>query len=386
MTIGLVDLQRQREAIGDDIETAVGRVLAHGRFINGPEVAELETRLARRLGIGHAVGCASGTAALELLLRADRIGAGDAVIVPSLTFVGTAEAVALTGATPVFADVRARDATLCPDSVRAAAAMVSETDGLRLRAVMAVDLFSLPADHRALSAICAELGIRLFYDAAHSIGTETPDGACGSYGDGAGTSFYPSKALGGYGDGGAVFARDDDFAGRVRSLVNHGARGEQGHVAVGSTARLDTLQAAILLAKLDQFDSETVRRREIAAAYRAALSPVCAVPPVADGVRPVWSYFAIAHPERDALKAHLAQNDIGSVDYYSVPTHLHPAYRGFPVSPGGLARTESFSQTILCLPMHPYLRDDEVGRVIDGVLSFGGTAAASPFGGYADVA
>jgi dTDP-4-amino-4,6-dideoxygalactose transaminase len=354
---------------------AVARVLAHGRYINGPEVTAFEEALAADVGVAHVIGCSSGTDALVLLLMAAGIGPGDAVIVPALTFIATAEAVVLAGATPVFADVRPSDATLCPDSARAAIAALRAAGGPVPRAIIAVDLFSLPADHRALSALCAEEGLRLFYDAAHSIGTDTPDGACGSYGDGAATSFYPSKALGCYGDGGAVLTRDAELAARVRLIVNHGNAGAAGHTLIGLNARLDTIQAAILIEKLSVFRAETARRRAIAARYRAELASVCAVPRVPPGVDPVWSYFCITHPDRNGLQAELAARGIGTVAYYATPSPRQPAYRDFPIAPGGIPQTERLAATLLCLPLHPYMTEAEVDRVIAGVTDFGRGAA-----------
>lgn len=366
--VGLVDLRRQRRALEPGLGAALARVLDHGAFVNGPEVAEFESRLAARLGVGHAVGCGSGTDALHLLLRAAGIGPGDAVIVPALTFAATAEAVAVAGATPVFADVRPADSTLCPDSAARALAALRAEGGPRPRAVMPVDLFSLPADTAALADLCRAEGLRLFHDAAHSVGTDTALGPCGALGDGAATSFYASKALGGFGEGGAAMTDDADLAAAMRSLRNHGIE-DGGHARIGLNARLDTLQAAVLLEKLRLFDAETARRREIAARYRAELAGVCDLPEPPPGCAPVWSYFAVTHPRRDALEAHLAERGVGSVAYHARPTHLHPAYRGFPTVPGGLPITERIAGRLLCLPLHPYLTDDEVARVIEGVRS-----------------
>lgn len=370
MTIGLVDLPRQRAALEPRLSGAIQRVLDHGGYINGPEVAAFEAALAVHLGGGQVIGCSSGTDALVLLLMAAGIGPDDAVIVPSLTFVATAQAVALVGATPVFADVREKDMTLCPESTRAAIAALRNAGGPVPRAVIAVDLFSLPADHAALSALCGEEELLLFYDAAHSVGTQTPFGPCGLYGKGAATSFYPSKALGAYGDAGGVLTTDPAFAARIRQVAQHGAEGAAGHTRVGMNGRLDTLQAAILLEKLAVFGDENQARRAIAARYLAALDGSCGLPCVAGGVAPVWSYFCITHPERDALQAHLAAQGISAVAYYRVPTHLQPAYRGYPVVPGGLPMTEHLADRLLCLPAHAYLREDEVEQVIEAVTAF----------------
>ena len=369
MTISLVDLARQRAALEPGMSAAIARVIESGAFVGGPDVRALEEALSERLGGIACVPCANGTDALELLLRGAGIGAGDVVFVPSLTFAATIEAVVLAGATPVFVDVDADTGTICPQSLRATLAAGQFTG--TPRAAFAVDLFSLPADHRALMQIGAEAGLKIFTDAAHSIGTDTPDGPCGALTDGAATSFYPSKAIGCYGDGGAIFTADSDFAEHMRAIANHGVyRGGAGHAVVGRNSRLDSVQAAVLMLKLSVFDAETARRRQIAARYRAELAEVCALPPVAEGVAPVWSYFAIRHPERDALQAHLAARGVGSVAYYRQPNHTHPAFAAYPVAPGGMAGTFSFADSLLCLPLHPYLTEDEVSTVIDAVLSF----------------
>lgn len=370
MTIGLVDLARQRAALEPRISQAIQRVVDSGAYVNGPEVRALESALAERLGVRQVVPCANGTDALQLLLRAADIGTGDVVFVPSATFAATIEAVVLAGALPVFVDVDPETGNLSAESLRAVLARGDLTG--TPRAVIAVDLFSLPADHNALSAIAREHGMLLFTDAAHSIGTDTPDGPCGSLTDGAATSFYPSKAIGCYGDGGAVFFNDDQMGERARAIANHGVyRGQTGHAVVGTNSRMDTIQAAVLLEKLRVFDAETTRRRQIAERYRAALSDACSVPPVAPGVAPVWSYFCIRHPDRDRLQAHLAARGIGSVAYYRDPNHLHPAYRPYPVAES-MSGTFAFTSSLLCLPMHPYLTEDEVDQVIEGVRGFNG--------------
>ena len=370
MTIGLVDLARQRAALEPRISAAIAQVIESGAYVNGPAVRTLEDQLRARLGVRQAIPCANGTDALQLLLRAADIGAGDVVFVPSVTFAATIEAVVLAGALPVFVDIDAQTGNMSPDSLRAtlAAGNFAGTP----RAVIAVDLFSLPADHRALGAIARDNGMLLFTDAAHSIGTDTPDGPCGALTDGAATSFYPSKALGCYGDGGAVFLDDEAMGERARAIANHGVyRGKSGHAVVGTNSRLDTIQAAVLLEKLRVFDTETARRRQIAARYRTELSDVCAVPPVDPGVAPVWSYFAIRHPARDALQAHLATQGINAIAYYRDPNHLHPAFTPYPVAES-MAGTFAFTGSLLCLPLHPYLTEAEVDLVIGAVRGFSG--------------
>ncbi|MCC5969683.1 MAG: DegT/DnrJ/EryC1/StrS family aminotransferase [Pararhodobacter sp.] len=372
MTVNMIDLARQEAAMGDALRAAIAQVLDHKGFINGPEVRALEAALALRLGPGwQAIGCANGTDALHLMLRAAGIGPGDGVALPALTFVATAEAVRLTGAVPVFVDTDAASGTLCPDSLVQALEAAAGGALPRLRAVLPVDLFALPADHERIGVLAQDHGLVHLVDAAHSYGGMSADGPCGTQGLASATSFYPSKALGCYGDGGAVFTADTALATRIRGVANHGALpGEGEHSLIGTNSRLDTLQAAVLLTKLTHFDTEIAARRRIAARYLTELADCCALPPVAPGATPVWSYFTIRHERRDELAAHLAARDIRSVAYYRQPIHRQPAYSGDACVPGGLPGTESFARTLLCLPMHPYLHDHEVDAVIAAVRAF----------------
>lgn len=376
--IGLVDLQRQRAALEPGLTNAIQRVIGHGGFVNGPEVATLETALADLVGVAHVVTCANGTDALQLLLRAANIGPGDCVFVPSLTFASTAEAVALVGAVPVFVDVSAASGNLCSRSLREAVDAVRTAAVLRPRAVIAVDLFSIPADNHGIAEMCRACGLWFFVDAAHSIGTETSQGRCGSFGDGAATSFYPSKALGCYGDGGAVFTNNASFGQRLRSIANHGvSAGTTSHDLAGTNSRLDTIQAAVLLEKLKIFEAELAARRSVAARYCAALEWVCELPVAGAGTAPAWSYFAIRHPHRDRLRQHLATAGIRAIAYYAVPIHAHPAFATALIAPNGLPGTMAFADSLLCLPLHPYLTDAEIEQVIGAVLSFEGQVAVA---------
>lgn len=379
MTIRMVDLERQRLALEPGISAAIAAVVASGAFVNGEAVRVLEARLSDWLGGGiHTVACANGTDAIQILMRAAGIGPGDAVFVPSLTFVATAGAVALTGATPVFCDVEAATGVIDPASVARAVAMVRAGGRLRPAAVIAVDLFAVPADYPALEALCAAEGMRLFTDGAHSLGSESRGARCCTFGDGAATSFYPSKALGCWGDGGAVFLRDPALAAAARSVAHHGTEGSYtNHVRVGTNSRLDTIQAAVLLEKLAVYDAEVAARRRIGARYAAELADAVTVPGFRAGDAPCWSYYAVRHPARDALAAHLAAQGVPSVAYYKVPTHRQPGYGGFPRDPAGLAATEAWGETLLCLPLHPYLTDAEVDHVIGAVRGFAATRAAA---------
>ena len=361
--IPFIDLEAQRQRLGGRTATAISRVLGHGKFIMGPEVAELEAELAEYTGRRHAITCASGTDALILALMAKGIGPGDAVFVPAFTFAATAEAVALVGATPVFVDVRAETFNLDPDSLTAALGVAQER-GLSPRAVIPVDLFGQPADYGAIDAIATASDLWVLADAAQSFGGSLSGMRAGSLGDADTTSFFPAKPLGCYGDGGAIFTDDDDMAALLRSLRVHGG-GENKYdtVRIGLNSRLDTLQAAILLQKLVIFDDEIRRRQVVAKRYRDRLDDLVTVPRAKEPVESAWAQYTIRSDKRDAIAAHLRGQGIPTAIYYPKPLHQQPAYSAYPTAPGGAPVSEELSRTVLSLPMHPYLEEDAQDRI-----------------------
>jgi len=376
--VALLDLAAQRARMGDAVERAIGRVLDHGQFIMGPEVLELEERLAAYCGAPHAIGCASGTDALLLALLAWEVGRGDAVFVPAFTFAATAEVVALVGATPVFVDVDPISFNLDVASLQEA---LDETRGmaaLRPAGVIAVDLFGQPADYGAIDALAADHGLWVLSDAAQSFGS-TLDGRCGgTYGTVSATSFFPTKPLGGYGDSGAVFTGDDDLAARMRSLRLHGQGAHAyDHRLIGINGRLDTMQAAVLLQKLSLFPEELVARQRLADRYSAALADVVVVPTVDRRASSAWAQYTVQAPARDAVAVRMRAEGVATAVHYPRPLHRQPAYTGFPVAPGGLPVAEALAQRVLSLPIHPYLDDRAQARVIDvmrrAVAEEGGT-------------
>lgn len=371
--VGLIDLAAQRARLGPGLDDAVRRVLEHGRFILGPEVAELEERLAAYCGARHAVACASGTDALLLALLAWAVGPGDAVFVPAFTFAATAEVVALAGATPVFVDVDPVSYNIDPGSLGAA---VEATMELQPAGVIPVDLFGQPADYEAIEVIAGGNGMWVLADAAQSFGATRHGRWAGTLGTAAATSFFPTKPLGCYGDGGAVFTADDDLADRLRSLRAHG-RGADAydHVRIGVTARLDTIQAAVLLEKLPVLDEELAARRRLAARYSAALADVVVVPTVGEGMESAWAQYTVQLDDRDAVAACLADQGIATAVHYPRALCHQPAYRGFPVAPGGVPVAEALARRVLSLPLHPYLPPAAQDRVIAAVRrALGGTA------------
>lgn len=368
-TIEFIDLQAQRQRIGDEIDRAIDDVLAHGRFINGPEVARFESMLAARYQHVNVVACASGTDALVLALLALGVGPGDAVFVPSFTFAATAEAPALLGATPFFVDVD--DATFNM-SVTSLMDSVEHARELNLRpaTVVAVDLFGNPADYRALNAAAAHEGLTVIDDAAQSLGGRTASGPVGSLAAVTTTSFFPAKPLGCYGDGGAVLTTDDSLDEVMRSLRQHGTGDHKyDHVRVGMNARMDTLQAAILLVKLTVFDAELQSRQEVAARYSSGLGDNVQIQLVPEGNVSAWAQYTIMVQGRERLIEHLRAAGIPTAVYYPLPLHLQPAYESCPRAPAGLAVSEDLAKRSLSLPFHPYLTDDVQERVIAEVLA-----------------
>jgi dTDP-4-amino-4,6-dideoxygalactose transaminase len=364
--IPFVDVAAQRRRLGARIDAAIARVLAHCQFIMGPEVAALEEKLASFCGARHALGCASGTDALLLALMAKGIGPGDAVICPAFTFCATAEAVALVGATPVFADVDAATFNLDPSALEAALAAARRA-GLTPKAVMTVDLFGLPAAYDVIAPIAAAHGLVVIADAAQSFGAVYHDRRVGTLAPVTTTSFFPSKPLSCYGDGGAVFTDDDDLAALMRSLRIHGQGADKyDNVRIGINGRLDTIQAAVLIEKLDIFADELAAREAIARRYDAALREVAIVPRLPDGLTSVWALYTIRLPAgaRDRVMAALAAQGIPTGVYYPKPLHRQDAYRHYPVAGNGLPVTDRLADEVLSLPMHAYLDEATQDRIV----------------------
>jgi dTDP-4-amino-4,6-dideoxygalactose transaminase len=360
-----LDLAAQRARLGDRIERAIARVVEHGRFIMGPEVLELEERLAAFCGAPHAVSCSSGTDALLLALMAWGVGPGDAVFVPAFTFAASAEVIVLAGATPVFVDVDPVTFNLDIASLEAA---VSAGVGLRPAGVIAVDLFGQPADYDAILALAGEHGMWVLSDAAQSFGSTLHGRGAGTYADAVATSFFPTKPLGGYGDGGAVFTADAGMADRLRSHRVHG-QGDHSydHPRIGMTGRLDTIQAAVLLQKLDILGEEIDARQRLADHYSAELSDVAVVPVIDPRATSAWAQYTVQVDCRDAVAARMAACGVPTAVFYPKPLHRQPAYARFPVAPGGLPVAEAVSQRVLSLPVHPYLTEGAQRRVIDAL-------------------
>jgi dTDP-4-amino-4,6-dideoxygalactose transaminase len=368
--VPFIDLAAQRRRIGKSIDDAVARVMAHCQFINGPEVTQLEAALAAFSGAKHVVTCASGTDALLMVLMAKGVGRGDAVLCPSFTFSATGEAVALTGATPVFVDVDESTFNMDAASLKRGLATARKA-ALKPVAVIPVDLFGQSADHDAIAAVAETEGLFVLDDAAQGFGASYRGRQLGTLGLATATSFFPAKPLGAFGDGGAIFTDDATLAETLRSIRVHGQGADKyDNVRLGLTGRLDTMQAAILIEKLKIFEDEIVARNAVADRYARALGNVVTVPRLASGCTSVWAQYTIRLPDgadRDGFAAALKAQGIPTAVYYAKSMHQQTAYRSFPVADGGLPVSERLSEDVISLPMHAYLDEATQDRIIAAV-------------------
>ena len=365
------DLKSQYRAMQPEMDAAVKAVLDQGAFIMGQPVRDLESELAAYVGVRHCLTCASGTDALTLSLMAMGVGAGDAVFVPDFTFFASAECVALVGAEPVFVDVCADTFNINTDDLERAVAATVAAGRLTPKAIIAVDLYGLPADYDAIRVIARKYNLAVIEDGAQAFGGQIDGRRACSFGDMSATSFFPAKPLGCYGDGGAVFTDDDRLAEMVSSLRVHGkGTGKYDNVRIGLNSRLDTLQAAILQVKLKAFDSRELDAvRRIAGLYTEQLSEAVRVPVIPDGYASAWAQYTIrlsGRVERDAVKAALQEAGIPSMVYYPKPLHKQEAFAGLASADACPVATRLCDE-VLSLPMHPYLTDREIGIICSQV-------------------
>ncbi|MSP67945.1 MAG: DegT/DnrJ/EryC1/StrS family aminotransferase [Alphaproteobacteria bacterium] len=367
--IAFVDLQAQYRRLKPAIDERIARVLAHGQFILGPEVRELEERLAAFAGCRHAITVSSGTDALLMPLMAYGIGSGDAVFVPTFTFGATAEVVVQVGATPIFVDVEADSCCLdVADLARCIAG--ARARGLRPAAVIPVDLYGQPADYAPIQRLADAEGVRIIADGAQSYGGSLGGRRVGSLAPVTAVSFFPAKPLGCYGDGGALFTDDAALAEVLRSIRVHGAGPAKYElVRVGINGRLDTIQAAVLLVKLDAFAAELERREAVAQQYHRLLGNHVAVPRCRPAATSAWACYTIQVEDRDRVKSRLQAAGIPSMVYYPRPMHLQVAYRGYGAGAGSLPVAERLSARVLSLPIHADLDADTVARIAAGVVA-----------------
>ncbi|MBW7881607.1 MAG: DegT/DnrJ/EryC1/StrS family aminotransferase [Caldilineaceae bacterium] len=362
--IPLVDLKAQYAAIQQDIDTAIQQVIGSTAFIMGPEVRSFEEAFATFCGSPYCVGVASGTAALELVLRAGGVGPDHEVITAAHTFIATAEAISAVGARPVFVDIDPRTYNLDPDAV--AAAVTPAT-----RAILPVHIYGQPADMDRINAIAKTHGLLVVEDAAQAHGATWNGHCAGTLGDAACFSFYPGKNLGAYGDAGAVTTADARLAEQVRLLRNHGRHSKYLHEMKGFGERMDTLQAAVLLAKLRHLQRWTAARRRLAARYTEQLASLELETPYVDArANPAWHLYVIRTPQREALQTFLQERGIGVGVHYPVPLHLQPAYTDLGYRRGELPVTEAVADTCLSLPLFPEMTDAQQDYVVEQIRLF----------------
>lgn len=357
--IPIIDLAAQQARLRADIDQRIQRVLDHGKYILGPEVAELEAALQNYVGVPHCISVANGTDALQIALMALGVGPGDQIITPAFSYIATAETVAVLGATPVYVDVNSDTYLMDPKAMQAA--ITPQT-----KAIIPVSLYGQVANFDQINAIANEHGIAVIEDAAQSFGG-TRDGkkSCGVSTIGC-TSFFPSKPLGCYGDGGAVFTNDSDLAKIIRQIARHGQEQRYHHIRVGINSRLDSIQAAVLLAKLTILDEEIAQRNAVAARYHAAFrGPNAITPPeIEPGATCAWAQYTVRVPNRDKVQRYLIDAEIGSAVHYPLPLHKQPAV----AQPANVPQSESAAAAVLSLPISATLSAADQAHVIDTLL------------------
>ena len=366
--INFIDLKAQQMLIRAELDRAIKKVLDHGQYIMGPEVAEFEGQLREFVGAKHALSCANGTDALSIVLMAWNVGPGDAVFVPSFTYVASAESPAQLGATPFFVDVCESSFNIDPVSFKQAIVDAKRL-GLNPKVVIAVDLFGQPADADAVIKIADSEGIKVLVDAAQSFGAKSQGRNVGTMGDAVTTSFFPAKPLGCYGDGGAIFTSDDELAQTINSRRLHGkGSAKYDNVRVGMNSRLDTIQAAILKEKLKIFPKELELRSQVAASYSAALNGYCKVPCLGPEVTSSWAQYTIIVNDQKAIQSGLREQGIPSVIYYPIPLTKQLGYSNYPQVSSKTKVSADLASSVLSLPMHPYLTSSSQSHILEKLI------------------
>ena len=372
MGLPFIDLAAQQARIRQDVDQRIASVLSHGAYILGPEVKELEVALAQRCGAAHVISCSSGTDALILALLGLGLRPGQGVIVPSFTFAASAEAIAVLGSVPVFAEIDPSTYNLDPDGLPSALA-TAHAQNIEVVGIMCVGLFGQPADITRISAFADKHGLWVLDDAAQSFGSTWKGQQAGTLGRVTATSFFPAKPLGCYGDGGAVLTNDDSIAEIAVSCRVHGqGRDKYENERIGMTARLDTIQAAILLSKLSIFDDELAVRQQVADQYETLLGGKVTTPLLAADATSSWAQYVIQLPDgtdRQAVQDQMGSKNIPTAVYYPRPMHTQPPYLRYPVAQDGLSVTERLASSVLALPMHPYLTPEQQEQVADALMS-----------------
>ena len=362
-----IDLKSQYKLIKSEVLQSIENVLEHGQYIMGPEVSQLEKKLADYVGVEYCISCSSGTDALLMALMALEIGPGDAVFTTPFTFVATAEVISLVGATPIFVDIDKNTYNISPKLLDDAIQGVVSKISLNPKAIIPVDLFGLPADYVELKKVSEKYNLPIIEDGAQSFGGAVGDQKACSFGEISTTSFFPAKPLGGYGDGGAIFTNDQNLKEKLESIRVHGkGDNKYNNIRIGINGRLDSIQAAILLQKLSIFDEEIQSRQKVAAQYSSQLKDSFVVPNIPEQYSSAWAQYSILADDsehREASMQKLKDNGIPSAIYYPIPLHLQRAYENLGYSMGDYTICENISERIFSLPMHPYLTEAEINQI-----------------------
>ena len=370
MSIPFIDLKTQYNHNKSDIDDAIHRVLDHGQYIMGPEVKELEEKLADYIGVNFALTCSSGTDALLLPLMANGIENGDIVFTTPFTFFASAESITLAGGTPVFVDIDPNTYNLCPQDLEEKIKAAISSGKNRLRAIMPVDLFGLAADYQQINDIAEKYDLIVIEDAAQAFGAPYSNKKACGLGDVAATSFYPAKPLGCYGDGGAVFTNDQELYEKMLSIRVHG-QGVSGdkydNIRIGLNARMDTIQAAILIEKLKNYDNEIELRNKVASTYTNNLDSAVKTPTVPENQGCVWAQYSIQVDDRQKLQSDLKEKGIPTATFYPTPIHLSTAYNHLGYKKGDFPVSEAIAERIVSLPMHPYLDEKQILNITNAV-------------------
>ena len=369
MALPFIDLKTQLSHIENEIREAINGVLTHGRYIMGPEIGELESKLAEWAGMNHVVSCSSGTDALLLPLMAYGVGPGDAVFTTPFTFIATAEVISLLGATPVFVDIDSATYNIDPAALADTVAEVKKEGKLNPKGIIPVDLFGLTADYDPIMDLAKKENLFVLEDAAQSFGATYKGRQAGSLGHVAATSFFPAKPLGCYGDGGAVFVNDDELHQVMTSIRVHGQGTDKYENArIGLNARMDSMQAAILLVKLSIFEKELAERQRVAKRYSDGLKDVAVTPTVPEGYVSAWAQYSLQVDDRSKVQAALKEADVPTAIYYPKSLHQQTAYKYLEYKTGDFPVSEAVSQKIFSLPMHPYLADDKIDFIVETII------------------
>ena len=360
MTIQFIDLAAQYQHLKTKIDARIKTVLDHGHYIMGPEVQELEDELAKYVGVKHAITCGNGTDALTLAMMVLDIKPGDAVFCPTFTFFATAEVIAFEGATPVFVDSDEATFNICPIDLEKRIQVTIAEGKLIPKAIIAVDLFGLPANYPEIQKIADKYNLKLVEDAAQGFGGSIDGKRAGSFGDIATTSFFPAKPLGCYGDGGAIFTNNDEYAELLKSYRVHGKGADKyDNVRIGMNSRLDTIQAAILLEKLAEFPRELINRNKAADNYEKALSAKFQTPQVPEGYISSWAQYTLVSTNRDADMAAYKAQGIPTMIYYRTCMHQQTAFSSLHNDKHSYPIAEKLAESVFSLPMHGYLSGGE---------------------------